>query len=155
MASNGMVSAPQKRRLRKDPDIGVQLAVASSRFARQVEGCMPLKKNLSLRSRPSDSLARFVQEPCKKRSCDELGRFGGLVLAPKAGSDPRALEPDLTRHGINQKIGRLHILVNQLPFVQPAEWPLRKLTLSFKQLALSALQIHFFGRSFSGRAESP
>src|SRR5215472_9698414 len=57
----------------------------------------------------------------RKCSGDELGRFGGLMLAPKAGGDPKAHEPDLTRRGINQNIGRLHVLVNQLPFVQPAE----------------------------------
>src|SRR3989442_4981437 len=33
----------------------------------------------------------------------------------------KAHEPDLTRRGINQNIGRLHVLVNQLTFVQPAE----------------------------------
>ena len=43
------------------------------------------------------------------------------MLTPKAGSDPKAHEPDLTRRGIHQNIGRLHILVNHLSFVQTAE----------------------------------
>ena len=34
---------------------------------------------------------------------------------------PKADEPDLTRRGIDQNIGRLQILVNQLLFVQPAK----------------------------------
>ena len=49
------------------------------------------------------------------------GGSGGLVLAPKAGSDPKAHEPDLAGRGINQHIRRLHIFVDQLPFVQAAE----------------------------------
>ena len=56
-----------------------------------------------------------------KCSGDKLGSFGRLALTRKARSDPETHEPDLTRRGINHNIGRLHILVNQLPFVQPAE----------------------------------
>ena len=54
-------------------------------------------------------------------SGDELGRFGRLALARKARSDPEARQPDLTRRGIDQNIGRLDVLVDQLLLVQPAE----------------------------------
>src|SRR6185295_12232223 len=57
----------------------------------------------------------------RQRSGDELGKLGALALAPKAGSDPKADEPDLTRRGIDENIGRPQILVNELPLVQPAE----------------------------------
>ena len=43
------------------------------------------------------------------------------MLAPKAGSDPKADEPDLTGRGINQNIARLHILAKQLPFMRLPE----------------------------------
>ena len=54
-------------------------------------------------------------------SGDELGRFGSLVLAAKARSNPKTENPDVTRRGVHQNIGRLYILVNQLLFVQPGD----------------------------------
>ncbi len=54
-------------------------------------------------------------------SGDELGRFRCLALARQARSDAETHEPDLTRREIHQNIGRLYILMNQLPFVQPAQ----------------------------------
>jgi hypothetical protein len=53
----------------------------------------------------------------RKGSGDELGRFGGLVLAPKAGSDPKAHEPDLTGRRVNKDIRGLYVFVDQVSLV--------------------------------------
>jgi|SRR6266699_2338579 len=45
----------------------------------------------------------------------------GAWLTRKARSNPKAHEPSLTRRGINENICRLHVLVDQLLLVQPAE----------------------------------
>ena len=56
-----------------------------------------------------------------ERAGDGLRRLGRLPLARQARSDPERHESDLTCCWIDQRIGRLHILVNQPSSVQAAE----------------------------------
>lgn len=56
-----------------------------------------------------------------KCSGNELRKFGGLMLASKARGDAKSHQPNMTRRGIQQNVRRLHILVYQIPLVQPGE----------------------------------
>jgi hypothetical protein len=80
-------------------------------------------KNIKIASRVDRAIHSpgLFRSHVRKCSRDELGRFGYRVLALKARSNPKAHEPKLARRGIHQDIARLYILMNQLPFVQPAE----------------------------------
>ena len=50
-----------------------------------------------------------------------LAIFGGLALARHARSDAEAREPDLAARHVHENMGRLDVLVDKTPFVQPAE----------------------------------
>jgi hypothetical protein len=54
-------------------------------------------------------------------SFDEIGRLWRWMLAPNAGRDPEAHEPDLTGRGIRQHIGRLYIFVDEVLLMDAAQ----------------------------------
>src|SRR6266851_9805115 len=69
-------------------------------------------------NRSNDLFVASVREPCRA----VFRRWFGHCRSRRSREAiPETHQPDLTRRGIHQNIGRFNILMNQLPPVQPAQ----------------------------------
>ena len=66
---------------------------------------------------PPSLLRRHIGE----RAGDDLGRRGRLVLAGQPRGDAEAGQPDAAAGRVDEDVGRLEVLMDQPPRVQPAD----------------------------------